>query len=732
MLCRTALIAIMLSVTAQADEPKFVNEEFIRQYTETYQFRLGRPAQATITPDGSAVLFLRSPPRSFVSDLYEFDCQTGRERVLLTADQVLAGQAEQLSAEEKAQRERLRLATRGIARYELSEDGTKILVPLSGRLFVVERLSAESREIKTAHSGYPLDPTFSPDAAHLACVREGEIVVTELASGKERQITRGAGGTITNGTAEFVAQEEMHRHQGYWWSPDSRLIAHQQTDTAGLETFHISDPARPEIKPQVWPYPRTGTKNAEVRLGIVSAEGGETVWVDWDRAKYPYVARVTWEKNSPLSILVQNREQTEQILYRIDPKSGEVHKLLTDTDPAWLNLVRNSPRWLKDGTGFLWMTERTGEWTLELRSPAGDLVRTLTPPKFGLIGLSDVSEQQGTAYVTATEKPTEGHLFAVPLAGGPPTRLSSEPGLHYGLAIARDKPVHFHQYDLAGGRSGTRVAGADGKTIGELRSVAEEPLVRPKYELVTAGERSLWAAIVRPRLFDETKKYPVIVHVYGGPLSNTVGNAPRYYLLEQWLADQGFIVVSLDGRGTPKRGREWERAIKHNLIDVPLSDQVDGLVALGSKYPELDLSRVGITGWSFGGYFSAMAAMRRPDIFKAAVAGAPVCDFRDYDTHYTERYLGLPDQNQKGYEASSVLTYCKDLSVPLLIIHGTADDNVYFLHALKMADALFRAGKKFEFLPLAGFTHMVADPAVAIRRETRIAAFFREHLGSPR
>jgi dipeptidyl-peptidase-4 len=202
-------------------------------------------------------------------------------------------------------------------------------------------------------------------------------------------------------------------------------------------------------------------------------------------------------------------------------------------------------------------------------------------------------------------------------------------------------------------------------------------------------------------------------------------------VLQQWLADQGFIVVWLDGRGTPRRGREWERVIKHNMIDVPLEDQVAGLAALGEKYAEMDLTRVGITGWSFGGYFSAMAAMRRPDVYQAAVAGAPVCDFRDYDTHYTERYMGLPEENKAGYDASSVLTYCKDLSVPLLIIHGTADDNVYFLHSLKMTEELFRAGRKFEFLPLAGFTHMVPDPEVTIRLQSRIAAFFKQHLGEP-
>jgi dipeptidyl-peptidase-4 len=703
------------------------NEAFLRQYAETYRFSLGRPRSAQVTPGGSAVLFLRSPPRSFVQDLYEFDCQTGGERVLLTADQILAGGDEELSAEEKALRERLRLAARGIARFDLSDDGTKVLVPLSNRLFVIDRESGKSAEVKSSTAGFPLDPRLSPDGLRLACVRNGEIYVTELASGQERQITRGAGGTITNGTAEFVAQEEMDRTHGYWWSPDSGSIAYEQSDTAGMETFHILDPLHPEREPNSWPYPRTGTKNAAVRLAVVPASGGESRWIDWDREKYPYLSKVVWKDNGPLTFLVQNRRQTEEVLYAVDDKTGMPSELLKETDAAWINLAPSCPRWLKDGSGFLWLTERTGEWLLELRSRDGELLRLMTPAGFGLVDLAGVDDQRKSVYVTATADPTQLHVFAIPLAGGEPQKLTTEPGSH-AFGFGSEAHVYLHSYSLADGRTGTRVRLAGGKLVGELRSIAEEPPL-PKIELLTVGERAFRASIIRPRSFVRGARYPVIVHVYGGPHALTVNSSPRGSLLQQWLADQGFIVVSLDGRGTPRRGREWERAIKNNLIDIPLQDQVDGLAALGEKNPEMDLGRVGITGWSFGGYFSAMAAMRRPDIYKAAVAGAPVCDFRDYDTHYTERYMGLRDENQSGYEASDVVTYCKDLSVPLLVIHGTADDNVYFLHSLKMTEALFRAGKKFEFLPLAGFTHMVPDPDVTVRLNSRIAAFFKQHLG---
>jgi dipeptidyl-peptidase-4 len=259
--------------------------------------------------------------------------------------------------------------------------------------------------------------------------------------------------------------------------------------------------------------------------------------------------------------------------------------------------------------------------------------------------------------------------------------------------------------------------------------VAEPSPFVPRLEIATVGDNpALYAAIVRPRDFDSGRKYPVIDSVYGGPHAQTVRADPLSYLLQQWIADHGYIVVSIDGRGTPSRGRDWERVIKGNLIDIPLEDQVAGIEALAHEYREIDINRVGIYGWSFGGYFSAMAVMRRPDVFKAGVAGAPVCDWRDYDTHYTERYMGLPEENAEGYDASSVLTYCDRLERPLLIIHGTADDNVYFMHSLKMSNELFRQGRDHEFLILSDFTHMVADPLVTTRLYERIFAFLEQGL----
>lgn len=712
-----------------SEPPTGAADPFLAQLAATSRFSRGRPAAISLTPDGQSVLFLRSGPRSFVQDLYQYDTGPRRERVLLTAESILRGAEEVLTPEERARRERQRQTARGIASYELSHDGRRILVPLSGRLFVVERASGAVRELMSS-AGFPIDPRFSPDGSQIACVRNQDLYITDVASGHERRLTEGGGDTITNGEAEFVAQEEMDRDHGYWWAPDGRTIAYQHTDVGGVEVLRISDPAHPERPPQTWHYPRPGKANAVVTLGLIPVGGGRTTWVEWDRGRYPYLASVVWEENAPLTILVQNRTQTEEVLFAVDVATGATTPLVTETDEAWLNLFGGSPQWLKDGRSFLWMTERNGAPQLELRSRDGKLIRALTPPEPGLRANPKLDEAHGTVWVRGGDDPTQIHLFRVPLdpQRGRRIRVTIEPGIH-GAIFSRDGGSYVHTINPLSGRLRWMVHGRDGKEAGELRSVAEVPSVTPRPEFANVGDSLRFRAVLlRPRDFDHLRRYPVIVSVYGGPHSQTVTASAQSYVVSQWLADHGFVVVSIDGRGTPGRGRAWERAIRGDLIEIPLRDQVEALQALGRRYPELDLSRVGMTGWSFGGYFTAMALERRPDIFRAGVAGAPVSDWLDYDTHYTERYMGLPDQNAKGYESASALTWAKDLVRPLLILHGTADDNVYFVHSLKLCDALFRAGRTFEFVPLRGYTHMVADSMGVTQVNGRIVRHFRRYL----
>lgn len=710
--------------------PSIAEDSFLQQYAETFRFRQGRPAAIQVTPSGGAVLFLRSEARSFVQDLWMFDPATGTEKVLLTAEQILAGGEEKLTAEELARRERMRLAARGIASYQLSPDGEKILVPLSGRLFVIERRSGKVAELPS-DGGYPVDPRFSPDGSKVALVRDGDVYAIDVASKKQRRLTTKEGPNVTWGLAEFVAQEEMDRMEGHWWSPAGTHLVVQRTDTAEVETAWIADPVKFTSEAQGWPYPRPGEKNADVGLAIVPVAGGPAVQVKWDRQKYPYLATVRWSASGPLAILVQNRTQTEQALLSIDPKNGSATTLLVEKDDAWLNLDQDMPRWLADGR-FLWTSERGGGWQLELRAADGSLLSALTPVELGYQGLTHVDEKAGQIVIAASADPTQRHLFRLPLEGGEPEKLTGDDGVHAAI-YAKDASVAVRTHVGARGETTFTVVRTDGSAAGSLASKAEKPPFAPNLELTRlGGERDFAAAILRPRNFDPSLRYPVVVYVYGGPLAQVVTGAGDRYLLQQWIADHGFVVVSIDGRGTPARGRDWERSIKgEKLIDVPLEDQIAGLKQLGAKYPEMDLDRVGIYGWSFGGYFSAMAVMRHPEVYKVGVAGAPVADWLDYDTHYTERYLGLPEVNPAVYEKTSVLTYAPNLERPLLIIHGTADDNVYFAHALKMSDALFRAGKKHDFLPLAGFTHMVPDPLITVRLYTRITDHLSEHLGQP-
>ena len=716
---------------ATAPDGDIAADSFLTQLAATSRFRLGRPTSIALTPDGRSVLFLRSGPRSFVQDLYEYDVAARRERVLLTAEGVLRGSEERLSTDELARRERQRQTARGIASYQLSRDGRLILVSFSGRLFVVERAGGVVRELEGA-PGYPIDPRLSPDGTRLACVRDQDLYVTDVSTGVERRLTEGGGGAIRHGEAEFVAQEEMDRYEGYWWSPDGGTIAYQRTDVTDVEVLSISDPAHPERPPQTWPYPRPGRKNAEVTLGLVPATGGTTTWVRWDRGRYPYLAAVVWEENAPLTILVQNRTQTEEVLLAVDAVSGATTPLLTEKDAAWLNLVVGMPKWLRNGRSFLWMTERGGAPQLELRARDGRLLRTLTPPEPGLRDKVDLDATHGVVWVRGGDDPTQVQLFHVPLdpRRGRRVQVTHEPGQHEGI-VSEDGGTWVHSLSPLAGRPRWMVESHDGRTLGELGSVVETPLVTPRPEFTTVGDSLRFRAmLIRPRDYQPGKRYPVIVSVYGGPKSQTVVASAQNYLVQQWLADHGFVVVSVDGRGTPARGRAWERAVKGDLIDLPLRDQAAALRALGRRYPELDLTRVGITGGSFGAYFAALALERLPDVFHAGVAVAPVADWLDYDTHYTERYMGLPEENPSGYRASSALTWAKDLKRPLLILHGTADDNVYFLHSLKLCDALFQSGRSFEFVPLRGYTHMVADSLGVTQVNLRIVRHFQRYLGA--
>jgi dipeptidyl-peptidase-4 len=706
-----------------------IDTSYLKDHAETRGFMLGRPVRPKVTPDGKHVLFLRSQPRKAKMGLFEFDVATGKTRELITPEKLLKGAEEKLSPEEKARRERMRVTVGGFTTYHLSPDGKRVLLSLSGRLYLVDRGALAVTELKTS-KGTLLDPKFSPDGRFVSYVLDDDVRVIYPEKQKEWAVTKGGTAKKPHGVAEFVAQEEMGRFTGYWWSPDSRYIAYQESDHEGVELWYVADPAHPERPGHPSYYPRPGKKNVAVRLGITPVSGtGKTVWVEWDAKKYPYLARVDWQKGG-LTLLVQDRLQHEQELLKADPATGKTTTLLVEKDAAWLNLNHDKPHWLEDGA-FVWhVNDETGP-ALETRYAGRPGATPLVAAKEGIRSFLHYDGKSGAYAYAASADPTQQHVF-LQHSRGKPVRLSEGAGIH---SATFGKTGHFVlTTSTLDAMPVSTVHGPDGKKLGELPSVAEKPPFKVNQTIQKVGKgEGFWTTVIRPRKFDKAKKYPVIVHVYGGPGHQEVLAQMNRRLIDQWIADLGFIVVAIDGRGTPGRGRNWERAVYKKFGGIPLADQVAGLKALGEKFPEMDMERVGVYGWSFGGYMAAMAALKRGDVFKCAIAGAPVTEWLDYDTHYTERYLGLPaKKGDDGYKEGSLLPHAKSLKVPLLLVHGTADDNVYFRHSLRLADALFREGKEFEMLPLSGLTHLVPDPVVLKGQYGRFATFFKKHLGGPR
>ena len=724
---RAALLSLALSTSALGSAAGA--ETCFQTLAATRNFSLGQPVRAMPTPDGRRVLFLRSGPRDTKLGLYALDLATHAVQPLAQPEA-----SEHLSVEERARRERARMTLTGITDYASSDDGTRVLVSQADHLSTVAMPGGAVTQVPGA--GW-IAPHLSPDGRYVTAVRDNDVHVVDLASGQDKQVTTGGTDVVTHGLAEFAASEELDRLDGTWWSPDGAKLLYEEADSSVVERHFIADPEHPSVQPNEFRYPRAGTANAKTRLGLVARDGGPTTWVTWDHDAYPYVARVVWQKERPLSLVLLNRAQTQETVLAVDTASGQTRPLLTDTDAAWINLNPGGlgqtagghklPYWLPDGSGFLWAAERGGHWQLELRGKDGALQRAVTPPDLPFLAFDDFNPATGQVTFTANPDRLGSALFQVPLAGGPAAKLAAAPGLHDAVFSEQQHTLLLDRVHGADGSAATDVLNSAGKVLMALPSVAEEPRTMPQVDFRRVGALQMDAAVLRPANARPGQHFPVVLSVYAGPTVKTVLRNPREFMEDQCLANQGFIVASLDGRGTPGRDHDWERATKLNFIDIPLQDQVDGLQALGREIPEMDMAHAGVTGWSFGGYFTAMAAVRRPDVFKAGVAGAPVVDFADYDTAYTERYLGTPQDQPNAYRKTNVLTYAAGLSRPLLIMHGLTDDNVYFQNTVKLTQALVAAGKPYQLLLLPG-THQLPDPVLRARVDEARAAFLTENL----
>jgi dipeptidyl-peptidase-4 len=711
--------------SASPDGGTAVDDGFLDALTATNGFTLGLPTSPRPTPDGKAVVFLRSGPRDRVNALFTFAVETGRTNTLLEPSRVLGGASETLTPEEAARRERLRLQTSGFVDFEILPDGTQLLTSLAGKLYLVSLADGAMHPLETG--GAVDSPKVSPDGKAVAYVRGGDLYVLPLEGGPERRLTTDASAEITNGLAEFVAQEEMDRPEGLWWSPDSTQIAFERADATGVERRTVLDETDPFRPATSVPYPRAGKANVAVKVGIVPAQGGAPRWVEWDHDRHTYLARVAWQKDSPLTLQVQTRDQKEVVVLVVDPRTGATTPVHTERDEAWVAL-HDGLRWIGHGASFLWITERNGAPELELRSAAGSLVRTLAGAQQGFRSLLDVDEEAGSVAFEGGANPARTSIFRMPIAGGEALELTREPGIH-NATFGTGHAIFVDEHRSLEAMPVLRVRGADGTSKGMLPSVAEVPPIEVRVQIERLGDGEGWmTAVLSPASAVAGQRYPLLARVYGGPGAQTVVEDRALFVLWQWVANQGFVVAFADNRGTPGRGRTFERAIRDRLADVPLSDQVAAMREV-AKRPDVDGERVGIIGWSFGGFLAALGVLRQPDFFKAAVAIAPVTDWADYDTHYTERYLGLPSEDPARYPQSSVLRDAAQLRRPLLLMHGSADDNVVVGHSLKLARELLAAGRDFEILLFPGQTHMIADPVMREQVWSRAVAFLRRALG---
>ncbi|MFC8842133.1 prolyl oligopeptidase family serine peptidase [Streptomyces griseoincarnatus] len=701
-------------------------DSFPRRHARTLRFTLGAPRSFSVAPDGSRVVFLRSGSGTDRANaLWVLDTDGGGERVAADPRALLGGASEQLSAEERARRERSREGGAGIVGYATDAAVELAAFALSGRLFTAELRAGTARELPTP--GPVIDPRPSPDGRHVAYVARGALRVVSAEGADDRALTTPEAEEVTYGLAEFVAAEEMSRSRGFWWSPESDRLLVARVDDTPVRQWWISDPAHPDREPHRVRYPAAGTPNADVRLFVVDLEGTRTE-VSWDRARYPYLARVHWSAAGAPLLLVQARDQRAQLILAVDPDTGATRMVHADEDPEWLELFPGVPCWSPSG-----QLVRIADEGGARRLAVGE--RPLTGPQLHIRAVLDVSDDDVLVSASAgTEAAApevgEVHVYRVNELGV--ERVSEEPGVHTAVRSGGVTVLVSATLDRPGSR--VRVL-RDGKQTATVPSHAEDPGLSPRVTLTQGGARRIPCAVLMPRDYAGDTPLPVLMDPYGGPHGQRVAAAHNPHLTSQWFADQGFAVVVADGRGTPGHSPAWEKSVKDDLAAVVLQDQIDALQALAGDFP-LDLDRVAIRGWSFGGYLAALAVLRRPDVFHAAVVGAPVTDLRLYDTHYQERYLGHPDEQPEVYRRNSLiddagLVDAADQHRPMMIIHGLADDNVVVAHSLRLSSALLAAGRPHEVLPLSGVTHMTPQEEVAENLLRLQLGFLRRALSLP-
>jgi dipeptidyl-peptidase-4 len=707
-------------------------------------FTLGAPRSFWLSPDGETVIFLRSRGGTDpVTCLWALDVATGDERLI--ADPAELGKA---GAEddpvEKARRERARERAGGIVAFATDAACTVAVFTLAGAVYLADLRPADSaadgatgggtvRELPTLTPA--ADPRPDPTGTHVAYVRDGALRVHEIATAADRALADPAGADgISFGLAEFIAAEEMDRSRGYWWAPDGSAILTARVDETPVQFWHIADPANPATEARPVRYPAAGTPNAVVSLLMVTLAGDVTE-VSWDSAALPYLVTATWDVGTGQPLLVvASRDQRDMRILAVDAATGATRLVRADGDPSWVDIVPGVPASLPGGR-IVWTADVGGAKRIVAGTEAEHAAGTAEICTPDSINVREVIGTDGDTILFAASGEDPAAISVWSAGPGGLQRVSAADGVHGGQQAAGT--LLLTSRTLADPGASVRIlrpGPADGPRVevASIGSLAQTPnLPRPQPLLTwSAGPSRARTAILLPSWHTPgAGKLPVLCDPYGGPHGQRVMAAGAVYLSPQWFAEQGFAVVVADGRGTPGRGPASDRAVARDLAGPVLADQVEALYSAAEQCPDLDLTRVGIRGWSFGGYLSALAVLRRPDVFHAGIAGAPPTDWQLYDTCYTERYLGLPDADSDAYAQSSLLADAPKLSRPLLLIHGLADDNVVVAHSLRLSAALLAAGRPHSVLPLSGVTHMASQEDVAENLLLLQVDFLRRSLG---
>lgn len=678
-----------------------------RLKARTRGFQLGRPRSFTIS--GDRVLFIRSQGATDpVGCLWQIDPGTGIERLLIDPLTLGSSDDTDLPDAERARRERMREVTSGITAYSVSQDGSLITFAVNGNGYVFNTTTSITVTIPAPSA--IVDPRIAPDGSAVAYVCDGSLMLWPLTG--TCVLLQAAEPNLTWGLADFVAAEELERHRGFWWLRDSSALLVERVDESAVDIAWISDPEHPQQPPRAHRYPMAGTNNADISLWRVERDGVATQ-LAWPQA-FEYLATVSINRHGVLVQLL-TRDQRRQLVMRLDGHS--LFPIGERTDQHWVDVIAGVPALSDDGS----LLDIINDTTVDAYrlTHAGIAV---SEPHVQVTGL--LQETAEHWLISAQLEPTHEILIRINRSTLQHEILTDLDALTGG--IARDDVLVTVSSHLD--QMGPGIQVKQGSNTHFVESLAAMPNVAAAASIIEAGSRNLRAAVLLPSNHIAGTRLPVICSPYGGPHHARVVRAAAAYATEQWIADQGFAVVIADGRGTPGRGPAWDRAISRDVAGPVLQDQVDAVTAAAEAFPDLDLSRVGIRGWSFGGYLAALAVLDRPDVFHAAVAGAPVTDWHWYDTGYTERYLGLPDEDPAAYERVDLIRRAPDLTRPLMILHGLADDNVLVAHALGLSSALLAAGREHALIPLSGVSHMTPQEIVAENLLRLEVGFFQREL----